>query len=102
MKEVKDFLENGNIKNSVNYPNCDIGSREGHTRITILHRNVPNMLGQFTAILAEDGINIANMTNKSRNEYAYTMIDVENDITSKVEEDLKKVENIIRVRVIAD
>lgn len=102
VKEVKDFLENGNIKNSVNYPNCDMGCRDGHTRITILHRNVPNMLGQFTAILAEDGINIANMTNKSRGEYAYTMVDVENTITDKVEEDIKKVENVIRVRVIAD
>lgn len=102
VKEVREFLENGNIKNSVNYPNCDMGHRDGHTRITILHRNVPNMIGQFTAILAEDGMNIANMTNKSKNEYAYTMIDVENQITEKVEADLKQVENVIRVRVIAD
>lgn len=101
VKEVMEFLENGNIRNSVNYPNCEMGLRGEHTRITIMHRNVPNMIGQFSTILAEDGINIANMTNKSRNAYAYTMIDVENEVTDEIVEDLKKVKEVLRVRVIA-
>lgn len=101
VKEVMNFLENGNIKNSVNYPNCDMGYRGECTRITIMHRNVPNMIGQFSAILADDGINIANMTNKSRNAYAYTIIDVENEITADIVEELKAVNDVLRVRVIA-
>ena len=101
VKEVMEFLENGNIRNSVNYPNCEMGLRGEYTRITIMHRNVPNMIGQFSTILAEDGINIANMTNKSRNAYAYTMIDVENEVTDEIVEDLKKVKEVLRVRGIA-
>ncbi len=101
VKEVMEFLENGNIRNSVNYPNCEMGLRGEYTRITIMHRNVPNMIGQFSTILAEDGINIANMTNKSRNAYAYTIIDVENEVTDEIVEDLKKVKEVLRVRVIA-
>ena len=100
VKEVIEFLENGNIRNSVNYPNCEMGLRGDHTRITIMHRNVPNMIGQFSAILAEDGVNIANMTNKSRNSYAYTIIDVENDITDEIIDDLKKINDVLRVRII--
>ena len=100
VKEIIEFLENGNIKNSVNYPNCDMGLRGECTRITIMHRNVPNMIGQFSAILAEDGVNIANMTNKSRNAYAYTIIDVENDITDEIVDDLKKINDVLRVRII--
>lgn len=101
VKEVIEFLENGNIRNSVNYPNCEMGLRGEHTRITIMHRNVPNMIGQFSAILAEDGINIANMTNKSKGAYAYTMIDVENEITSEILADIEGVNDVLRVRVIA-
>lgn len=100
VKEVIEFLENGNIKNSVNYPNCDMGLRGEHTRITIMHRNVPNMIGQFSAILADDGINIANMTNKSRGAYAYTIIDVENEIMDEIAEELNQVNDVLRVRVI--
>lgn len=101
VKEVMDFLENGNIRNSVNYPNCDMGFRGDKTRITIMHRNVPNMIGQISAILAEDGINISDMTNKSKKEYAYTMIDVENEITEDIVKDLEKIKEVLRVRVIA-
>ena len=101
VKEVIEFLENGNIRNSVNYPNCEMGVRGEYTRITIMHRNVPNMIGQFSTILAEDGINIANMTNKSRNAYAYTIIDVENEVTDEIVDDLKKVKEVLKVRVIA-
>ncbi len=101
VKEVMDFLENGNIRNSVNFPNCDMGIRGEKTRITILHRNVPNMIGQFTAILADAGINISDMTNKSKNAYAYTMIDVEKEIPESITEKLNKIQEVLRVRVIA-
>ena len=101
VKEIIEFLENGNIRNSVNYPNCDMGFRGDNTRITILHRNVPNMIGQFTAVLAESGINIANMANKSRKEHAYTMIDVENEVSEDITDKLNKINEVLRVRVIA-
>ncbi len=101
VKEVIEFLENGNIRNSVNYPNCDMGFRGDNTRITIMHRNVPNMIGQFTTILADAGINISDMTNKSKKEYAYTMIDIENQICDEIVEKLNKIKEVLRVRVIA-
>lgn len=100
VKELRDYLENGNIKNSVNYPNCDMGVKGDNTRITLLHRNVPNMIGQFTKILADDNMNIADMTNKSKGEYAYTMIDIDSEVTGRVLEDLGKVKDVLRVRVI--
>lgn len=100
VKEVMEFLENGNIRNSVNYPNCDMGQHGEYTRITIMHRNVPNMIGQFSAILADDGVNIANMTNKSRNAYAYTMIDAESEITKEIIDELEAVKDVLKVRVI--
>lgn len=100
VKQVKDYLENGNIHNSVNYPNCDMGIRGDNTRIALLHRNVPNMIGQFTKILAQDNMNIADMTNKSKGKYAYTMIDIDSDVTDRVAEDLENVKEVLRVRVI--
>lgn len=99
VKQVKDFLENGNIKNSVNFPNCDMGVRD-KTRITILHKNVPNMIGQFTALLAKDNINIADMTNKSKGAYAYTMLDVDNEADEAVVEELQAIPHVLKVRVI--
>lgn len=101
VNEVIDFLEHGNIRNSVNYPNCEMGFKGDHARITILHRNVPNMIGQFTAILADEGINIANMTNKSKNQYAYTMIDIENELSVDIEKKLNEINEVLRVRIIA-
>lgn len=101
VREVMDFLENGNIKNSVNYPDCDMGIHSGGTRITILHRNVPNMIGQFTALLAEDNVNITNMTNKSRGAYAYTMIDTDTEISKEMIQKLNNINEILNVRVIA-
>ena len=99
VQELRDFLENGNITHSVNYPDCDMGVPD-KTRITILHRNVPNMLGQFTAVLAADMINIADMTNKSRGGYAYTVIDVDTEVGENVVKDLEGVEGVCQVRVI--
>ena len=98
--EVRDFLENGNITHSVNYPDCDMGAKGVNPRITILHKNIPNMLGQFTTLLAESGINISLMTNKSRKEYAYTMIDVDAEVPAELEEKLNAVDGVLRVRIL--
>lgn len=100
VKELKDYLENGNIRNSVNYPACDMGVKEEGNRITILHKNIPNMIGQLTAVLAQENMNISLMTNKSRKEYAYTMIDVEADVPETVEKKLETIEGVLKVRVI--
>lgn len=100
VKQVRDYLENGNIRNSVNYPNCDMGYRGENTRIVLMHHNVPNMIGQFTKILAADNMNIADLTNKSKGSYAYTMIDIDSEVPAAVVEDLKKVSEVLRVRII--
>ncbi len=100
VKQLRDYLENGNIKNSVNYPNCDMGVKGDNTRILLLHRNVPNMIGQFTKILAEDNMNIADLTNKSKGKYAYTMIDIDSSVPDRVAEELNQVKEVLRVRII--
>lgn len=98
--ELRDFLENGNILHSVNYPDCNMGAKGDGERITILHKNIPNMLGQFTTLLADKGMNIALMTNKSRKEYAYTMIDVDTGVSAELEEQIASVDGVLKVRVI--
>ena len=100
VKQIMDYLENGNIVNSVNYPNCDMGVCRAAGRITILHRNIPNSLGRFTAAIAADNVNIDGLVNKSRGEYAYTMLDLDQHPSSEVVEHLKQVEGVVRVRVI--
>lgn len=100
VKEIKDYLEHGNIKNSVNYPDCDMGFRGENTRILLLHHNVPNMIGQFTKILAKDNMNIADLTNKSKGKYAYTMIDIDSAVPEGVADELRSVGEVLRVRVI--
>ena len=98
--ELKDYLENGNIKNSVNYPACDMGVCQVAGRIALLHANVPNMIGQITSILAAEGINIANMTNKSRDKYAYTLLDLEDSAKAEAVAHLEKISGMYKVRVI--
>ena len=100
VKEIMDYLENGNICNSVNYPNCDMGVCRAEGRITILHRNIPNSLGRFTAAIAADNVNIDGLMNKSRGEYAYTMLDLDQHPAQEVVDHLKSVEGVLRVRVI--
>ena len=100
VKQVMEYLENGNITNSVNYPNCDMGFCTTEGRITILHRNIPNSLGRFTSAIAADNVNIAGLMNKSRGEYAYTMLDLDQHPAPEVVEHLKEVEGVLRVRVI--
>ena len=95
VEELMDYLENGNIRNSVNYPNCDMGVCHAASRVAVLHLNVPNMIGQITGILASGNVNISDMTNKSRDKYAYTLLDLENPA-----EKLKAIKGVLRVRVI--
>ena len=100
VQQVMDYLENGNIVNSVNFPNCDMGICATAGRITILHKNIPNSLGQFTATMAAENINIDSLMNKSRGEYAYTMLDLDHTPSEHAVEALKKISGAIRVRVI--
>ncbi len=100
VNQLRDYLENGNITNSVNVPNCTMGVRGADTRITILHQNVPNMIGQFSKILGDGGLNIENMTNKSKGAYAYTMLDVKPDLPAALKQDLEDIPGTIRVRVL--
>lgn len=100
VRQLMEYLEYGNIKNSVNYPDCDMGKPGDNKRIVLLHYNKPNMLGQFTKILADDNMNIADLSNKSKGAYAYTMIDIDSDIPANVEKDLRNIEGVLRVRVL--
>ena len=96
--EIRDYLENGNIKNSVNFPNCQV-DRESPVRLCIMHKNIPNMISQFSTLLAEDNINIDNLINKSKGDYAYTIIDIATDHATIVDE-LVAIEGVIKVRKI--
>ena len=100
VREMMDYLENGNIRNSVNYPNCDMGVCTTASRITILHKNIPNTLSPFTTVMAGEGINIAGLTNKSRGEYAYTILDLDHVPSAHAVEELNRIHGVIRVRVI--
>ena len=98
-KQVKDYLEHGNILNSVNFPDSKM-PRAGEERLAITHRNVPNMVRQITKEIAEEGANIVDMLNKSRGEFAYTLIDIEKEIPNTVIENIKQVEGILKVRAL--
>lgn len=98
--EIMDYLENGNIRNSVNYPACDMGICKTASRVAVMHLNVPNMIGQVTGTLASGGINISDMTNKSRDKYAYTLMDLENTPDEMTIQKLNAIEGVLRVRVI--
>ncbi len=100
VKEMMNYLENGNIVNSVNFPNCDMGVCQQEGRIAILHSNTANMITQFTACFGELGINISDMTNKSRGEFAYTLLDVEKKADEATIAKLKAIDGVIRVRVV--
>ena len=97
VSEIRDFMENGNIKNSVNYPNCDAGVCQTAGRITIAHKNVPNMLSQFTTLFSKDGVNIENMVNKSRGNFAYTILDICSDSTDEVVKELEALDGVIQI-----
>lgn len=98
--EIKDYLENGNIKNSVNYPNCNMGICHTEARIAVLHRNIPNMLGQITAALAGQGANIADLTNKVRDEFAYALIDMNSLPKKETIAAIEAIDGVCKVRLI--
>ncbi|MDF2537664.1 MAG: phosphoglycerate dehydrogenase-like oxidoreductase [Herbinix sp.] len=100
VKQLMDYMENGNIKNSVNYPNCDAGVCMTAGRIAILHRNIPNMLTQFTGAFSAMNVNITDMVNKSRGEYAYSVIDVEVSINEEVAAKLASIKGVLKVRIV--
>ena len=100
VKEMKDYLENGNIKNSVNYPAIDMGVCETTGRVIVFHKNMANMIAQFTTVFGKHGVNIANMSNKSRGEFAVTMLDVDNELSEDVVTELANSLGVYRVRVV--
>ena len=100
VRQVMDYLENGNIVNSVNFPTCDMGICTKACRIAILHKNIPNTLSQFTTVLAKDNINISDLLNRSKGEYAYTMLDLDSVPGNDAVESLRQIEGVIRVRII--
>lgn len=100
VRQVMDYLENGNIVNSVNFPSCDMGVCTKAGRITILHKNIPNSLSRFTMAVASENINISDLLNRSKGEYAYTMLDLDEPAPQAVVEDLAKIEGVLRVRII--
>lgn len=100
VKEIMDFIENGNIKNSVNYPNCDAGICDAKGRITVAHKNIPHMLTQFTAIFSAENVNISNMTNKSRGGYSYCIFDIDGESTQSFVEKLEAIDGVLKVRIV--
>lgn len=100
VKQMKDYLENGNIANSVNYPKCDMGVCEQAGRVAIFHKNIANMITKFTACFGDNNINISDMTNKSRGEVAYTMLDIETPASKEIIEKLQSIDGVFRVRVV--
>lgn len=100
VKEIRDFLENGNITHSVNYPDCNMGECKSAGRLLLLHRNVKGMISSYTSILGDANINISDMTNKSRGDYACTLLDVDAPVTKEVEEKLQTLEGVLKVRVV--
>ena len=97
--ELRAFLEEGNIVNSVNYPTCAM-AREGSTRITIMHKNVQGMLSQFSAIVSDEHINIVNMLNKSKKDAAYTIMDIDGDASAEIEKKILAIDGVLKIRII--
>ena len=100
VKEIRDFLENGNITHSVNYPDCNMGECNSAGRLLLLHRNVKGMISSYTSILGDANINISDMTNKSRGDYACTLLDVDAPVTKEVEEKLQTLDGVLKVRIV--
>lgn len=98
--EIRNYMENGNIVNSVNYPNCDAGVCDTKGRITVCHKNVPAMINRITNVFSEANINIAHMTNKSRGNYAYCIFDIDSESSADVADKLSAVDGVLKVRII--
>ena len=100
VREVRDYLENGNIVHSVNFPDCSMGACTTAGRIAILHRNVSGMIGQYTSALGNANVNVSDLTNKGRGDYAYSLIDVDSPVSDEVVEALKAIDGVLKVRII--
>lgn len=100
VKELVDYIEHGNIHHSVNYPECDMGICSAVCRVAINHRNIKNMIGQFASVFGEADLNIANMANQSKGEYAYSLFDLDTTVTPEIIERLKKIDGVLKVRVL--
>ncbi len=100
VEEVVDYLKNGNIRNSVNFPNCDMGDCKQPARVAVLHRNIKGLISKYAAVMGDADINISDMTNKSRGDYAYSLLDLEKEVTPEVVEALKAIDGVLKVRVI--
>ncbi len=100
VNELIDYLENGNITHSVNYPDCSMGVCAAASRIAIIHKNIKNTISQYAAVCGDAGINISDMTNKSRGEYAYSLMDLDQPVTAEVVEKLYGIEGVIKVRIV--
>lgn len=100
VKQIMDFVENGNIKNSVNYPACDAGVCSAESRITVCHKNIPNMITQFTGAFAAKGINVSDMVSKSRGDWAYTILDVSKKADDDIVNAIQAIDGVVKVRVV--
>ena len=98
VREIRDYLENGNIVHSVNFPDCSMGACTTAGRIGILHKNVKGMIGQYTSVLGDADINVSDMTNKGKGDYAYAILDLDSPISEEVIARLEEIEGVIRVR----
>jgi D-3-phosphoglycerate dehydrogenase len=98
-KELVDYIENGNIVNSVNLPEVTM-PRSGDHRVCVIHKNIPNMLTKITGLIADDNVNIENLLNKSRGDYAYTMLDIDEADVAQLKSEIEAIDGIIRVRII--
>jgi D-3-phosphoglycerate dehydrogenase len=100
VREIRDYLENGNIVHSVNFPDNSMGACTHAGRVGILHRNVKGMIGQYTTLLGDSGINVADLSDKGKGDYAYAIIDVDSPVTDEVVAKLSAIDGVLRVRVI--
>lgn len=100
VKEIMDFIENGNIKNSVNYPNCSAGVCNAASRVTVCHKNIPNMLTRFTGVFSDKGINVPDMVSKSKGDWAYTILDVDKVADNDVVDAIMSIDGVVKVRII--
>lgn len=100
VKQIRSFLENGNIKNSVNYPNCDMGKCVTESRVAICHKNIVNMISKFTAVFGDAGINISDLVNKSKGDNAYTLLDLQSKAKPELVEKLQNLDGVLKVRIV--
>ena len=100
VKEIMDYMENGNITHSVNYPDCDMGVCKAESRVAILHKNKAGMIAAFTSILSKENVNVDDMTNKSRGDFAYTLLDLGSKLSEQVISEIEQVDGVIKIRVV--